>query len=104
MDGFMDSNFSRKIISHDSEGNYDYDYLYPAKRDKIRMHDHIRHLARHIAREEYGVLPTLKPLRLSCSDDVEELMLKLQVSIFSPQILSYFYLIIYYTRAFNLTP
>jgi len=78
IDGLVRSNLSMQIISHDSNGNYDYDYLYPGKRDKIRMHDHIRQLARHIAREEFGVLPTRKPLRLSSLNDVEELMLKLQ--------------------------
>jgi hypothetical protein len=63
-----------------TNSNDSYDYLYLPMRDKIAMHDHIRHLARHIAREEFGVLPPLKPLRLSCSNDIEEFMLKLQVS------------------------
>lgn len=48
------------------------------KTQKIAMHEHLRQLARHIAREEFGVLPSLNPLRLSYLDDIEESMLKLQ--------------------------
>jgi hypothetical protein len=43
----------------------------------ITMHDQIRELARHIAREEFHVRKTRNPLRLSSSNDLDE-MLRLQ--------------------------
>lgn len=41
---------------------------------KITMHNQVRDLARHIAREELRALPTLQPLRLSSSDDVQQML------------------------------
>jgi len=59
--------------------NYDDLYGRPSKgRYKITMHDHLRDLARHIAREDFRRLATRKPLRVGCSTDIQK-MLQLQL-------------------------
>lgn len=40
---------------------------------KLAMHDQLRQLARHIARQEFRVMPTHNPLRVSSSKDIVEL-------------------------------
>jgi hypothetical protein len=61
---------------------------------KLTMHDQLRELARHIAREEYRVFPICNPLRLSSSNDIEE-MLQSQVCVFA---LFYYFILLWLKR------
>jgi len=55
------------------------------------MHIQVKGLARHIAREEFFEFANHKPLRLSCSSDIEE-MIQLQVCGFHLHILSSYFI------------
>jgi len=57
--------------SYDVESNNDINYKYELSR--VIMHNQIKGLAKHIAREEFFEFAKHKPLRLSCSSDIEEI-------------------------------